>query len=122
MNKLLLTALIFGLTSTAHATVYEKEITAQGDKTSHVQTYKTNHTLSQLNGNLNLSIAGIGSAGTGTISLERTLNGTTWNEVSEYTADIEKQLTDKDPNVRYRLKSNNFTSGTISVKLSNSIP
>lgn len=69
-------------------------------------------------GYMNISIMG---AWSGTVTLQRSWNGVTWGDVETWTSNAEKALIDPERGVRYRLgvKSGEYTSGTMILRLSN---
>lgn len=60
-------------------------------------------------GQFALSLSGTFSA---TIALERTLDGTNWRMVEQYTAPVEKTIEEPLVGVQYRLNCTAYTSGT----------
>ena len=72
------------------------------------------------NGFLNISV--YGATWVGTVTLQRSFDdGTTWYDVTTWTANAQKALIDKQINSMYRLgcKNGEYTSGSVAVKLSN---
>jgi hypothetical protein len=63
----------------------------------------------------NISIAGTFSA---TVTVQRSLDGTTWRDVDDFTSTTETYGFDPEPFLyRVGVKSGNYTSGTASVRL-----
>lgn len=70
-------------------------------------------------GHLNISVSG--ATWTATVTLQRSFDGgSTWHDVATYTENTEADLQDPDPNVLYRIgvKTGDFTSDTVTVRLS----
>ncbi len=71
-------------------------------------------------GFLNVSI--YGTAWVATVYLQRAFDsGTTWYDVTTFTANAQKALVDREGGVRYRIgvKAGGYTSGSVAVRLSN---
>lgn len=104
---------MFG-TQLCFGTVVSETITS-GSRTTSLKLSPTNF--------LNISISGIGTTGTGSVSIERSFDlGVNWRTVSTLSSDTETSLTDYDVQSLYSAISKNFTSGTITVRLSNGMP
>ena len=65
----------------------------------------------------NLSIAGTWA---GTITLQRSFNGSDWYDVEQYTANSQQVGDDPEENIHYRVgfKTGDYTSGSAVVRLS----
>lgn len=97
--------------SVCFGTVVDESITS-GSRTTSLKLSPTNF--------LSISISGIGTTGTGSVSLERSFDlGSNWRTVTTYTSNSENALIDYDVKSIYSAISKDFTSGTISVRLSN---
>jgi len=68
-------------------------------------------------GNFNISISGTWA---GTVTLQRSFDGTNWFDVDSWTANIQATAYDPEPGVSYRLgiKTGNYTSGDAAVRVS----
>jgi len=65
----------------------------------------------------NLSISGTWA---GTVTLQRSFDGQTWQDVETFTANAERVGDDPEKNINYRVgfKTGEYTSGTASVRIS----
>ena len=70
-------------------------------------------------GFLNISV--YGTTWAGTVFLQRRFQGGTWYDVTSFTTNTQKALVDREGGVSYRIgvKSGGYTSGSVTVRLSN---
>ena len=71
----------------------------------------------QLHGQFNFSLRGTFSA---TITVQRSYDNSTWHDVEEFTAEVERVGFEPESNVWYRagVKTGDYNSGTANVRLS----